>query len=807
MSTIEDQIALEKRMVAYGVVRYRSSVQHAEEKGRGADTQYAQVLLREFVAPVADALEAYNKGRSPGPQAKYRTLLRHIDPAKAAYFGLRCLFNHFATAGASLHNLAANIGTAIEDEIKFGKFHEEHPEYYETLIKDFRRKNTKSYRHMHRVLTFKANEKEVKWDSWGIADKIGVGVKVIDIIMQATDLITKRTTTMSGKTQIEISPSAEALDWVRDYHRYAELLNPDKVPCVIPPDDWTSVSSGGYYTTQLRNKTPLVKTHSKAHADMFSGDISHIADIINSIQQVPWKVNQQVHDVLKQCWAASLPVGLPRSEPYIIPDSPVKGKKKQDFNETDASAFADWKAEARMVHTMERERVSKCFQVVRVLRLAQEYREHEKLWYVYQCDFRGRVYAVGAGMSPQGPDFGKALIQFANGKPLTKRGAFWLAVHGANCFGEDKLPYADRHLWTENNTAAILAVAEDPMSTTDFWGNADKPWQFLAFCFEWARFRKEGDRMMTYLPIGLDGSCNGLQNFSAMLRDEIGGKATNLVPQDKPADIYSEVAKVCTHRLVGLDTPEAEIWRRFASSQPGGILPRGLAKRPVMTLPYGSTVQSCREYIYKYMVEDAAEHFPKETRFRLSAYLTPILWDSIADVVISARQAMGWLQHNASKVAQKDKPIIWWTPLGFPVMQDRKEVILQRIKTELAGSVKIQVGESSGCMDVFKNRLAVAPNFVHSMDACHLMLTCQKAVEYGVTDFAFIHDDYGTHAGDVDTLHQAIREAFVEMYDNNDPLVDFKIFNEDSSGVKLTDPPEKGNLKLDQVIDSDYFFG
>jgi len=256
-----------------------------------------------------------------------------------------------------------------------------------------------------------------------------------------------------------------------------------------------------------------------------------------------------------------------------------------------------------------------------------------------------------------------------------------------------------------------------------------------------------------------------------------------------------------------MDGEFAVAWRNFADRQPKGMLPRGLAKRPVMTLPYGSTLQSCREYVYKYMTEDAPEHFPKETRFRMSVWLTPILWASIADVVVSARAAMDWLQQSASKVAKENSSIIWWTPVGFPVVQNRKKVIVKRYYTELAGQFKISVGSQSETMDVLKNKLGIAPNFVHSMDACHLMLTCLKAVEYGVTDFAFIHDDYGTHAADTETLHQSIREAFVEMYSDNDPLIDFKIFNEDNSGACLSDPPTTGELEIGQVIDSEYFFG
>lgn len=806
MTTIEDQVDLEKRMVAYGITRYRSSVASADDKERSADAKYAQVLMQEFLLPVADAIEAYSESKNTGVRAKYKTLLRQVDPMKAAYFGLRCLFNHF-TQHSTIHKLANDIGATIEDELKFGKFRSIHGDYYDSIIRDFKKKGTKSYRHMHRVLTHKANEKQVQWVSWSLPDKIAVGIKVIDMILQETDLIEKRTTQSKGKTNVEIIPSEAAKAWVADYHRYAELLNPDRVPCIIPPDDWVSIQDGGYYTPQMRLRTPLVKTRSPEHIKMFEGDISNLTDVINTIQSVSWQVNAPVYEVFQKAWDRALPIGLPQAEPYTIPESPVKGKKKAEFTESDKAKFDDWKAEARMVHTMERDRVSKCFQVVRVIRLATEFKKYDKFWYVYQCDFRGRIYATVSGLSPQGPDFAKGLLRFATAKPLTERGAYWLAVHGANCYGEDKLSYDDRQKWTEDNAEYIRRAAEDPLSNTEFWGAADKPWQFLAFCFEYARFLKEGPSMLSALPIGLDGSCNGLQNFSAMLRDETGGRATNLIPQDKPSDIYAEVARVCTERLRANPDPMAVEWLNFAVQKHNGFLPRGLAKRPVMTLPYGATQQSCREYVYQYMLEEAADYFPRETRFSLSVFLTPILWASIGDVVVAARRGMDWLQRASGVITKADKHILWWTPIGFPVLQNRRKVKVSRVETELSGRFQIRLGEQHGKMDVAKNRLSVAPNFIHSMDACHLMMTCRLAHEYGVTDFAFIHDDYGTHAADTDTLHQAIREAFVEMYGDNDPLIDFKIFNEDHAGVVIPDPPAKGSLKLDQVVDSEYFFG
>ena len=96
----------------------------------------------------------------------------------------------------------------------------------------------------------------------------------------------------------------------------------------------------------------------------------------------------------------------------------------------------------------------------------------------------------------------------------------------------------------------------DPL-TNKWWQEADKPWQALAWCYEWALYsnaRQFGEPFYTHLPCASDGSCNGLQHLSAMLRDEGGGKAVNLLPSEAITDIYSDVAKRATELLSQQDT-------------------------------------------------------------------------------------------------------------------------------------------------------------------------------------------------------------------------------------------------------------
>ncbi|MDV7397374.1 DNA-directed RNA polymerase, partial [Arthrospira platensis SPKY1] len=80
-------------------------------------------------------------------------------------------------------------------------------------------------------------------------------------------------------------------------------------------------------------------------------------------------------------------------------------------------------------------------------------------------DWRGRVYAIPM-FNPQGNDMVKGLLTFAKKVPVGIDGGYWLAVHGANCAGIDKVSLEDRVKWVNDNEANIIASAEAPLDFT-----------------------------------------------------------------------------------------------------------------------------------------------------------------------------------------------------------------------------------------------------------------------------------------------------------------------------------------------------
>jgi DNA-directed RNA polymerase len=97
----------------------------------------------------------------------------------------------------------------------------------------------------------------------------------------------------------------------------------------------------------------------------------------------------------------------------------------------------------------------------------------------------------------------------------------------------------------------------------------------------------------------------------------------------------------------------------------------------------------------------------------------------------------------------------WITPLGLPVVQPYRRIQKHTVVTVLQ-SITLNVDNDSLPVSSSKQRSAFPPNFVHSLDASHMLLTCLKMKEYGL-DFAAVHDSYWTHPCDLEILNQVRR--------------------------------------------------
>jgi DNA-directed RNA polymerase, mitochondrial len=147
-----------------------------------------------------------------------------------------------------------------------------------------------------------------------------------------------------------------------------------------------------------------------------------------------------------------------------------------------------------------------------------------------------------------------------------------------------------------------------------------------------------------------------------------------------------------------------------------------------------------------------------------------------------AHRIQEWLKECAKRVSKslgpKDfrdkKPssvfpflstVVWTTPLGLPVCQPYRKLDIKAIQT-LVSNIYLVNPNSIGPVNVRKQTTAFPPNFIHSLDASHMLKSAIACDQAGLT-FASVHDSFWTHACDVDVMNVVLREAFVRMHSND----------------------------------------
>jgi DNA-directed RNA polymerase, mitochondrial len=344
-----------------------------------------------------------------------------------------------------------------------------------------------------------------------------------------------------------------------------------------------------------------------------------------------------------------------------------------------------------------------------------------------------------------------------------------------------------------------MAFADDPIGFTRFWGEADKACLFLAGCKEWKGYREEGPNFLSHLPISMDGTCNGYQHLSAMGRDPIGGRATNLLPWHEPQDIYREVAELCSRRIQW-DAENASGDDAEAARQLLGLMDRHLAKHATMTIPYGAK----RRTIYRELLKTKTLKRCKDRKM-CAWYLAKVLEECIPQVAVEAGKIMNWLREVARIIAKANRGIVWTAPTGFPVIHEIREPKTVRIVTADLTFTVYEWDETRE-IDVRKQMDGIVAHLVHSLDAAHMMRVVNRLHALGLRHFAMVHDSFGVHAADVDLLHRVIREEFVRIY--SEPVLQ-NFLNEQKAAhpdLEFPEPPQLGDLDIRQVLDSPYFF-
>jgi DNA-directed RNA polymerase len=762
-----------------------------DRKSAFADTQAGTTLIEESMAAVTNVIRKEQDQLENGMTRDYGTALLSLEAPKLALLSMRAILNALVEvdeerSGVTVMRVAQRIGAWCWLESTRARQNGSNQRLLDALAK----RNKNPYNAKRRAMKILAAFEAEDWEKSGLDVKLGG--YLIEAVIIATGLFYRRIPKKPGR-QMTLELSDRGIERFEVLvAKQSELIAPRWPPMVRPPTPWNAVEGGGYrHATGLRfvidRKTPgLADRLDKA-------DLGMAYAAVNAIQETAWRVNRRLWDEFLAAWDSKHPAKtLPSFEYRTLPAKLADDAPKEDQERR--------KRERIGVHRANREARAHRVEVQMKQVVVGKLRDCA-LYFPHRLDWRGRTYPIPQFLHPQGDEVSRGVLEFATAKPLGERGVWWLAVHLANCFGKDKLPFPERVAWVREHDAAILQSAERPFEGGMFWAEADKPWRFLAAAREWAGYRQEGPGFRSRVPIAMDGTCNGLQHLSALGRDAVGGRWTNLVPGERPEDIYREVAEQLK-RLLEAHAANgwvmAELWLPFVD--------RKLVKQPTMTTPYGARLKAFQQQIRQRLYEtEAGACFPDP--WKAAEYLAPIVRDAIGLVVVQATKISRWLQKVAWRLAKKSNAGIAWTsPVGLPVEQRTLVTELSDRVETCAGVLGRRVPVDPLVVDASEQRKGIVPNLIHSLDAAHMMRTVNALHAKGLRDFAMVHDSYAVHACDVDTMNAVLRDEFVKLHEEFTLERWFVGVRAANPSVALPKAPRPGTLDLGAVRESAYFF-
>ncbi|MGR2681496.1 DNA-directed RNA polymerase [Chromobacterium haemolyticum] len=845
---VDAQIALEVEAKGLAEERAKEILVKCAEEGNFDSTMVGSVLMSRLIPGIATRLaewmaKASGKGKNHSAVKYFRQLpeinekTKETRYEKLAYAGLkRTLSAIMARTTASPISLMFQIGKTIEEEVRFTNLLAALPAGMASAIRmGVAQRVEESYKRAY----LKAIERHrgIEWIEWDAQARARVGEVILDVLVASGVVeLETRETYRGGSVTMEtfVIPSGAMRQAIGAYSDKLMQQSHLHLPTIIPPRGWGDLRDGGYYSEhascslfRIPSQTaPAVKKNFYAHLE--DVELSRVIKAVEAMQNTAWQVNGKVLKVAKSVFSSAYSgmAGLPHYEEIPIPPDAPEGASEDEIKEI--------RKKKTLAHLANKRRVSQALRVTGSIAIAEKFKDHERIYFPHNFDYRGRIYPIPS-FSPQGDDLTKGLLQFADAGPIgTEENLTLFKVHGANCYGHDKWTIEEKVKWVDEYSAEILEVAKDPLAAVSFWASdsVDSPFCFLAFCFDYAGYIEEGLSFKSRIVLAFDGSCSGIQHFSALLRDEVGGEAVNLVAGLPRRDIYQLVADKVNgaiehylkegegDEIVEIKTDEGETrehlklgTRTLAQQWTLFGVGRSTVKRSVMTLAYGSKEYGFREQveedtIYPAIAKgDATFSAPRQA----AAFMAKLIWESVQSTVVKAVEAMAFLQKLAAIISKSGHPVSWYTPDGMPVQQFYYKTASKRVQFLIAGQRRLfSIATGTEEIDPRKQRSGIAPNFIHSLDASHMRMTVNQCFDAGIRNFGMIHDSFGTSADNAVLMFKGVRAAMVDMYENSNPLVEFveriKATLPEKLAAEIPALPQPGSLDLRGILDSEFAF-
>ncbi|XXG98516.1 G4 quadruplex nucleic acid binding protein [Hypoxylon texense] len=785
--------------------------------------------LKEEFALFEESEKRERKNEEDQDRCLYAPFLRQSNPTRLAAVTIMSVLNAISAAGVDkgiqLSNLLVQLSKSVEEDVRYLVRHQQ-------LESKFKKARKSKVRREEENLTDSSTAQSAAGDetksnivqasvydtkSWPILIKIKVSAVLLSALMDTAKMNVVREHPKT-KALVRQKQPAMAHTTIHRKGKKVGLVMPNKflvevlkreprgdflakhLPMLVEPEPWTKFDKGGFieFPAQLvRVKNGEKDQRTYAEAAVERGDMEQVSKGLDVLGRTGWRVNPHVFDVILEAWNSGEELA---NIPPLDPQIPVPPEPEASDNPLQRR---EW---IRAVKAVENKKSGlhseRCF-INFQLEIARAFKD-QTFYFPHNMDFRGRAYPIPTYLNHMGADHVRGLLYFAKGKELGEKGLRWLKVHLANVFGYDKVSLKEREQFATDHLKDIYDSATNPLAGDRWWLQAEDAWQCLATCFELKAALESPDptKYVSHLPVHQDGTCNGLQHYAALGGDVWGAQQVNLLPGDRPADVYSAVADLVKQSIA----EDLKVDNIFAKAIDGKIT-RKVVKQTVMTNVYGVTFVGAKAQVLK-QLDAAYPNLRQESGIpatMIASYVATKIFKALSSMFRGAHDIQYWLgecagricsaltpeqieriakgetpptkkassnprvkkqrRHNEDYTTQFNSTIIWTTPLRMPVVQPYRKSESRIIATSLQ-DLNLQVPERTDPVNRRKQLQGFPPNFIHSLDASHMLLSALECDELGLS-FAAVHDSFWTHAADVDVMNSVLRDSFVKIHSDD----------------------------------------
>jgi len=809
----------ESDAVHEGVQRYHRTMQAIDPASKRPEKVVIGTFLDEVAKHIANEQKnlALGNATSGSPSYWYAPFIA-IRAEKLAMIGLSYMMESPKQVSSVL---CRQIGDAIRAQVMLEEIREINKQKNPNQ-KGFTRDDSKRFlKNLPKIQKVFNNLNHGKAIKWKLSAKIALGSKIVQSIIQATGGWTVQVEFVKRNvSKAFVVMNDELVEYLNQYHVNLEALRPVKFPLCVPPLPWgfadehgikvekpTDTITGGYRIL----KEEFITGHRGHHAaDLKTDTMNLVFEAVNHIQSTQWRIDKDIYSLATHIVSLNSP-----EYNNIIPCVPQKPKLPpipQDkagrrlWHQNRIQQRARWHSET-----------SRRIAAIKAMDVAKQFIDLP-VFFAYELDFRGRIYAKASHISPQGSDLSRALLRYEEKLPLGPDGLDRLIIYAASLAGHDKITYADRIKWFNETWMPVLKGKSklDPMEHK-VWVDYDYPLQFIQITWEIQAAVNSPDhtKFKSSVNVSADASNNGLQHLSALMRDEVGGKSVNLIDSELPEDMYMNVADKVKDIIfndynadptakdkLGNDAPHVIWYKEFTKGTPEQQkrYRRKVCKRPTLSSPYGVTQRGVEESL----IADGFTDGLKGSQYHNANYLARAIFEAIDSTVIQASVLMKYLRDIAKILGEAGHPIFWKTPLGLPIVQEYVREESRIIKTCLHHCT-FYVPNGNKQLDVSAQVRGIVANFIHSLDATNAGYSALDMKDEGINSVSFIHDSIGCHACHMTKLHEIVRKTFINLHHIR-LLENFVSDLEKKTNIKLPPIPQKGKLKLNSIRSSRWFF-